>query len=537
MKRRKKSNVSEETYWKSSTDIMAGVLLIILLVMMLLMLYLTQLKKGDGDHDALHDYFYEEYGEGGLETEIPPTEYSTYHYENIYPDPPNDGGGGGGGGDDEGDGVPENINPDEGHDKTAVFVTVIDEETGNVIKKDGVLFELYADKNGIGGLQTLHTYYPEKTEYKQYQTTPAGTFFLPEKITRGWYSLHNLTAPEGYGVADDFDFEITESLDWHDPFLVEIPMSPSKNRIYVRNLDASSKSQVGGESYDVYAAQDIITLDGTVRYKSGQKVDSFECDEHGLGSSKKLYLGNYYLLQTASAPFYAVNQSKVDVALKLTDTDKDAAVIYCEKTRMTITLTDEYTGEPIRGAVYTVTGRESLTTDKNGKITLTDLEKDTAYTVTLDSVPEPYRFSSEPLKFKVDKNGFISGEPSYEVSQTAHIIRVSIDYKDLIFKNSVTGARFALYDSNDNLIDEWDAVGEEHILENLETGVYTLEVNGNSTSKTQITVKDVAKPQSTVTYIWTLWDTILVITATVAVGLIVFLIIWLTRRRKRRRSS
>ena len=58
------------------------------------------------------------------------------------------------------------------------------------------------DKNGAGGLQTLHTYYPEKIEYKQYKTTKNGTFYLPEKITRGWYSFHNLTAPAGYSKAE-----------------------------------------------------------------------------------------------------------------------------------------------------------------------------------------------------------------------------------------------------------------------------------------------------------------------------------------------
>lgn len=517
---------------------MAGVLLIILLVVMLLLLYLTQLKTGDGDHDAEHNFWYEENGENSTLTADDTYYQDSTHYKDHDENHPyvnNSSGGGGGGGGGDGVETPVEVNPDEGHDKTAVFVTVVDEETGNVIKKDGVLFELYADKHGIGGLQTLHTYYPVKTEYKQYQTTSDGTFYLPEKITHGWYSLHNLIAPEGYGVADDFDFNVDEPLDWPEPYLVEIPMSPSKNRIYVRNIDATTKSQVGGESYDVYAAEDIITLDGTVRYKNGEKVDSFECDEHGLGYSKKLYLGNYYLIQTASAQFYAVNQSRVDVNLKLTDTDKDAAVVLCEKTRIAVTLTDEYTEEPIRGAVYAVEGRESLTTDKNGTVRLTDLEKDTAYTITLESVPEPYRFLSEPLTIKVDKFGYISGEPSYETAQTAHIIRVTIDFKDMIFKNSVTGARFTLYDKNDNLIDEWDAIGEEQVFEDLDTGIYYLEVNGNSDSRTQITVKDIAKPQSTVTYIWTLWDTILVVTSTVAVGLITFLIIHLARRRRRKK--
>ena len=50
MKKRNKRNVSEESYWKSATDIMAGVLLVIMLVLMLLLLYLTQVEKEKADN-------------------------------------------------------------------------------------------------------------------------------------------------------------------------------------------------------------------------------------------------------------------------------------------------------------------------------------------------------------------------------------------------------------------------------------------------------------------------------------------------------
>ena len=56
MKKRNKRNVSEESYWKSATDIMAGVLLVILLVLMLLLLYLTQLNKEKADNTSNADY-------------------------------------------------------------------------------------------------------------------------------------------------------------------------------------------------------------------------------------------------------------------------------------------------------------------------------------------------------------------------------------------------------------------------------------------------------------------------------------------------
>ena len=50
MKRPFKRNISEESYWKSFTDILAGLLLVILLVLMLLLLLLTQMN--DEEHKA-----------------------------------------------------------------------------------------------------------------------------------------------------------------------------------------------------------------------------------------------------------------------------------------------------------------------------------------------------------------------------------------------------------------------------------------------------------------------------------------------------
>ena len=164
MKLRKKQKSGDESYWKSFTDIMAGLLLIILLIMMLLLLYVTQINK----EEHTEDYQYETQHVDDNDDEY--DNISDHLADELYDRPPQDGGGGGGGGggvDDPGDNDNEGIYVDIGHDKTAVFVTVVDEETENVIKKAGILFELYADRDAKGGLQILHTYYPEKKEADQ----------------------------------------------------------------------------------------------------------------------------------------------------------------------------------------------------------------------------------------------------------------------------------------------------------------------------------------------------------------------------------
>ena len=96
-----------------------------------------------------------------------------------------EGGGGTGGAGDTDDEKNKFEDPDpgagngEGSNKAAVYVQVVDEETGVTIKKKGIEFELYGSGSA---LQVLSTYYPKKTDYKKYQTDESGVFYLPEKL-------------------------------------------------------------------------------------------------------------------------------------------------------------------------------------------------------------------------------------------------------------------------------------------------------------------------------------------------------------------
>ena len=302
-------------------------------------------------------------------------------------------------------------------------------------------------------------------------------------------------------------------------------------------MDADTKAKVEGQSYDIFAAQDIVTLDGTVRYKSGQKVGKIVCDANGFGASEKLYLGKYYLSQTVTAPFYARYLSRVDAEVKLTNTEKDAVVIQCNKTKVDVVLTDEYSGDPIKGAVYTVTDKGDLKTDENGRILIADLDKDKTYSVKLKSVPEPYNISSEGEDFTVDKDGLINGESHSVIEQTAYMTRLSVDIKDIIFKNSVTGVDLTLYDENDNSVDMWNSYGEPRIVEGLKPGTYYLEIGDNSSDRVKIDVKDTSAVQKSENYLWTLWDTILVIASVVFVAIVVFVIIRTIRNIRKKKAN
>lgn len=526
MKIRKKRKNGEESYWKSFTDIMAGLLLIILLVLMLLLLYMTQMNKEAHRFDHEYDAPYTDNNENNNE--------SNHKADEMYDRPPQEGGGGGDGG--YGDNTGDGEDHDYGHDKAAVFVTVVDEETKKVIKKDGIVFELYNNKDARGSLQTLNTYYPVKVSYKQFETTKEGTFFLPEKIIFGWYSLHNIKAPKGYSFAEDVNFEVRESRDWSNPYNITVPMSPSKGKIYIHSIDAGTKKNVGGGTYEVFAAENVTTLDGTVRYKAGDKVDEFTCDANGKGVSKKLYYGKYSIKQKAAPQYYAVNNTPLNVELAYTEKEEeDIHKIESEKTLYELTLVDQDTKEPISGVEFAIKGRENLTTDEKGRVYITNLDKSTTYKLNLVKLPEPYRTKSKEYSVSVDAAGLINGKAVESKTDTAYIIRLSVSVKDILFGNNVSAGTIRLYDASGEVVEEWTASGSEEEFTNLEPGIYTLEADNNQSTRQSINLRDSAGRQTLEISIWTLWDTLAVIGAAVVAVLLIVLVISLIRSRRKRK--
>lgn len=65
----------------------------------------------------------------------------------------------------------------------------------------------------------------------------------------------------------------------------------------LEKTDRDSGASLRGAVYEIYAAEDIVTPDGTNRAKKGDIVDIFTTDEKGVGRSEKLFLGRYEALE------------------------------------------------------------------------------------------------------------------------------------------------------------------------------------------------------------------------------------------------
>lgn len=241
-----------------------------------------------------------------------------------------------------------------------IKVVKIDAETGNVIPYAGAGFQIY---DPSGNLVTQTFTYPEVTTIDTFYTAEDGHLITPEKLPYGTgYSLVEVQAPYSYVLdSTPVTFDITEenSTDESGVTVVKVEKSnmPQKGIIKIAKT-GEVFSTVGGEKgiyqpiysvqglpgavYEIKAAEDIVTLEGTLRAAKGETVDTVITDETGNAASKELYLGRYDITEITAPQGMVLNTEVRNVELvyagqeiSITET---AASFYNERQKAEITI-------------------------------------------------------------------------------------------------------------------------------------------------------------------------------------------------------
>ena len=195
-----------------------------------------------------------------------------------------------------------------------------DAETGNTIPYAGAGFQIY-DPNGE--LVTMTYTYPEVTTIDTFYTTADGDLITPQTLEYGkGYSLVEVQAPYGYVLNSDpvyFDVVQEDSAEESGITVIEVVREnvAQKGTITVEKTGEIfstvagdkglyqpifSASGLEGAVYEITAAEDIYTLDGTLRASKGEVVDTITTGADGTAKSKELYLGRYEVRET-NAPY------------------------------------------------------------------------------------------------------------------------------------------------------------------------------------------------------------------------------------------
>ena len=206
-----------------------------------------------------------------------------------------------------------------------IKIVKVDAETGKVIPLAGAGFRLYRPDRS---LITQTFTYPEVTTIDTFYTNSEGYLITPEKLEYGkGYSLVEVSAPYGYTLSGEpvyFDVTADNATEENAVTVVEVtkPNTAQKGVIRISKSGEvfSSVTEADGiyqpvfavkgltgAVYEITAAEDIITPDGTLRYAAGAVVDTVTTDETGLAESKPLYLGKYEVREITAPIGYVLN--------------------------------------------------------------------------------------------------------------------------------------------------------------------------------------------------------------------------------------
>ena len=258
-----------------------------------------------------------------------------------------------------------------------------DAETGKTIPYAGAGFQIY-DPNGE--LVTMTFTYPEVTTIDTFYTTADGALITPQTLEYGTgYSIVEVQAPYGYVLNSEpvyFDVVQDNSAEESGITVIEVVRSnlAQKGTITVSKSGEVFSTVAGdkglyqpifsvsgleGAVYEITAAEDIYTLDGTLRASKGEVVDTITTGTDGTAKSKELYLGKYEVKEITAAP-YGMVLNEEPHAVELVYAGQNVAVtetatsFYNERQRVEIDLvksleTDEAYGVGNNGEILDVT--------------------------------------------------------------------------------------------------------------------------------------------------------------------------------------
>lgn len=222
-----------------------------------------------------------------------------------------------------------------------VKIVKADAETGKTIAYAGAEFEIYDSE---GNKISMTVTYPTLQVIDTFCTDSTGSLVTPDVLPYGDYTLVEVTAPYGY-VADrtPVPFTISEETAQveQEIRIVRVVKSdvPQKGRITVQKTGevfstvtkqdnmytpVFTSGNLAGAVFEIRAAEDIMTADGTVRLKKGDLAATLTTDKNGYAESEELYLGKYTVTEL-TAPFGHVLNTDIQT-VELVYAGQEAAV-------------------------------------------------------------------------------------------------------------------------------------------------------------------------------------------------------------------
>lgn len=385
--------------------------------------------------------------------------------------------------------------------KSEIKIIKKDAETKKTIPLSGFGFKIKKSDGSFVTADKKDVFYTDNT----------GTITLPVKLTYGKYQLVEVSAGTGYVLdSTPIDFEVNgenktiELVKYNKAQKGSITVTKTGDIFSsVKETSETSKenplkvyqpvynnSTLSGVEFKITAGEDIKTLDGTVRYKKGETVDTITTRNNGNAISKQLYLGKYYVTETKAVSGYVLNRESYPVTLKYAGQNVEVTnsniTINNKRQKAEITLTKIlevneklnigkkaeiknvsfalYANEEIKASDSTIIPKDGLieivSVSENGKATFTtDIpfgkyyvqEYTTDKHYVLDNTKYEFEFSFTDENTSVQKIEINNDKPIVNKPLTGGL---EITKKDVSTGELLPNAGFRIKDKNGNIVVE-----------------------------------------------------------------------------------
>ena len=251
--------------------------------------------------------------------------------------------------------------------RMSLTIEKYDGETGNKIPT-GATFKIW-DVNNNKWYEEMS--YPSGEYISEFTTNSTGSLTLNRHLEAGRYILYETKAPEGYYLDDDlregsagYEFTVQvnkagdvvvthngeeqvleyEMVDYDNvptkmyKYTAKVNDIPQKAIVEVEKLADQvvgvqeqdteygklnvlqyDKKGLENVTFQLVAAEDIVTPDGTTRYNQGQVVSNIITNNQGIGRSQEVYLGKYLLKETSTQNGYVLNSDPIEINIQYTN--------------------------------------------------------------------------------------------------------------------------------------------------------------------------------------------------------------------------
>ena len=321
-------------------------------------------------------------------------------------------------------------------------------------KKDDLIGTITTDDTGIAKLGDL----------------PVGKYYVVEKETAYGYVLDNAPRFVDLSYRDQDTPIVVYDEKWQN--------ARQKVSVSLLKKEKGTETPLKGAIFGLYTAEDIKSKDGKVLIEKDTLIEQKTTDADGqIFFIADLPIdGKYYLTEIFSPNGYVNAGEKKEFTFTYEGSDKDllsySFTFVNEPTTVELSKTDITNGKELPGAHLRVIDENANLIDEwvseEKPHIIRKLVVGREYEL-IETKPADGYATAESVSFKIENTGEVQ-----KVKMEDDVTKVRLSKSDITDGKPVIGAKLSIIDEAGKVVETWTTTEEEHYIEKLPIGKYTL---------------------------------------------------------------